>query len=234
MKIVKEFSRFAGEYNRHNIIQIEVASHLISMLDKKRYGKVLDLGCGSGAIYNNFIKNSILVDSFIAFDLSKNMLDLHPFSSNIKKICQDFNKKESFSPYNDNEFDILISSSALQWSDNLSAVLESISLLANQYYFSFFTSNTFKTLHKTAGITSPIYSKESILKSLNRYYNYEVEAVDYKLHFKSVREMFKYIKRSGVSGGSGELSYASMKRLMRDYPLDYLEFEVVFIKATKS
>jgi len=234
MKIVKEFSRFAEEYKKHNMIQVEVASRLTSMLDKKRYSKVLDLGCGSGTVYDNLNKKSIFIDKFIAFDFSQEMLNLHPSSLNIEKICSDFNRKESFLSYRNHEFDILISASALQWSDDLSAVLESISSLANQYYFAFFTSNTFSTLHKTAAILSPIYSKEFLVKNLNKYYDYELETVEYRLSFSSVREMFQYIKRSGVSGGTGQLSYRSMKQLMREYPLDYLEFEVVFVNAVKS
>ena len=234
MKIVKEFSRFAEEYKKHNMIQVEVASRLTSMLGKKRYRKVLDLGCGSGAVYDNVSKKNISIDTFIAFDFSQEMLNLHPSSSNVEKVCSDFNKKESFLAYKNSEFDVLISASALQWSDNLSAVLESISSLANGYYFAFFTSKTFATLHQVAGITSPIYSTEFLVENLNKYYSYELEAVEYRLNFSSVREMFQYIKRSGVSGGTGQLSYRSMKQLMREYPLDYLEFEVVFVKAVKS
>jgi malonyl-CoA O-methyltransferase len=234
MKIVKEFSRFAEEYTKHNMIQVEVASRLTSMLEKKRYKKVLDIGCGSGAVYDNLSKKNILVDKFIAFDFSKEMLNLHPSSLNVEKICSDFNKKESFLAYENSEFDVLISAFALQWSEDLSIVLESISSLANRYYFAFFTSKTFATLHKTAGITSPIYSKEFLVENLNKYYNYELEVVDYRLDFSSVREMFQYIKRSGVSGGTGQLSYRSMKRLMQEYPLNYLEFEVMFVKAVKS
>ena len=234
MKIVKEFSRFAEEYKKHNRIQVEVASRLTSMLDKKRYLKVLDLGCGSGAVYDNLNEKSIFIDKFIAFDFSQEMLNLHPSSLNIEKVCSDFNKKESFLSYRNHEFDVLISASALQWSNDLSSVLETISLLADKYYFAFFTSKTFATLHQTACIASPIYSKEFLIENLNKYYNYELEVVEYRLNFSSVREMFQYIKRSGVSGGTGQLSYRSMKQLMREYPLDYLEFEVVFVKAVKS
>jgi len=43
--------------------------------------------------------------------------------------------------------------------------------------------------------------------------------------------MFRYIKKSGVSGGEKQLSYKQIKHLMKAYPLDYLEFEVLFIKA---
>jgi malonyl-CoA O-methyltransferase len=41
--------------------------------------------------------------------------------------------------------------------------------------------------------------------------------------------MFRYIKGSGVSGSRNLLSFKDMKRLMKEYPLNYLEFEVAFI-----
>jgi malonyl-CoA O-methyltransferase len=234
MKIVKEFSRFADEYTKHNIIQSEVASRLTSMLTKSKYRKILDLGSGSGAVYQNLLEKNIEAENFIAFDFSNEMLSLHPLSSNLQKVCADFNQKESFKNYKKNEFEILISASALQWSSDISSVLSSISHLASEYYFAFFTSNTFKTLHQTAGIDSPIYSKQDIVKTLKEFYIFEMEEAEYRLDFASVQEMFRYIKRSGVSGGSGQLSYREMKNLVKNYPLDYLEFEVIFVKALKK
>ena len=53
----------------------------------------------------------------------------------------------------------------------------------------------------------------------------------YTLEFDSTREMFKYIKKSGVSGGEKKLSYKQTRYLMETYPLDYLEFEVLFVEA---
>ena len=232
MKIVKEFSRFAHEYDKHNVIQSEVAKRLVSMLPNKNYKKILDLGSGSGAVYKNLIEHDICVNEFIAFDFSEEMLRLHPNGHNLKKICLDFNQMDSFSSYRDKEFDTIISASALQWSKNLSAVLSSISHLAHEYYFAFFTAKTFSTLHKTAGIQSPIYTKKSIESALKKFYDYEIDEAEYHLNFDSVQEMFRYIKRSGVSGGSGQLSYKQMKHVMNTYPLEYLEFEVLFVKAS--
>ena len=234
MKIVKEFSRFADEYTKHNIVQSEVASRLTSLLTKNKYKKVLDLGSGSGAVYENLLEKNIKVNEFIAFDFSNEMLKRHPSSLNVQKICADFNQQESFKNYKNNEFEIVLSASALQWSENLTSVLSSISSLASEYYFAFFTSNTFKTLHQTAGVNSPIYSKEDIIQTLKKFYIFEIEEAEYRLDFPSVQEMFRYIKRSGVSGGSGQLSYREMKSLLKNYPLDYLEFEVIFVKALKK
>ena len=50
----------------------------------------------------------------------------------------------------------------------------------------------------------------------------------------SVHDMLRYIKRSGVGGGVKQLGYKEMKSLMLEYPLKYLEFEVIFVKVLRK
>ena len=231
MKVVREFSRFAHEYNKYNVIQKRVAKKLCKLLNNKNYEKILDLGAGDGTIYENLAEQNIKFSNFVALDFSKEMLDIHRTDKSIKKVCLDFNEKDFSSVFKSNEFDLVISSSALQWSSNLSLVLKEISLLADEFLFSFFTANTFKTLHKTVNINSPILQKEEILDSLDEFFEYELDIVEYKIDFNSVHEMLRYIKKSGVSGGVKQLGYKEMKTLMLKYPLSYLEFEVMFVKV---
>jgi len=234
MKVVKEFSRYAHEYNKYNVIQKAVAQKLCALLERKSYGKVLDLGAGDGAVYKTLLSENIKVKDFLALDFSKEMLEIHPSNNNITKLCMDFNENNLSSHFKSNEFDMIISSSALQWSSNLSSVLKEISLLGKEFFFSFFTANTFKTLHKALEIDSPILKKEEILDSLDSYFKYELEVVEYRMNFESVHEMLRYIKHSGVSGGRKQLDYKQIKNLISIYPLDYLEFEVMFVKVIRK
>jgi len=234
MKVVKEFSRYAHEYNKYNVIQKAVAQKLCTLLERKSYGKVLDLGAGDGAVYETLLKKNIKVKDFVALDFSKEMLEVHPTNTNVTKLCMDFNENNLSFYFKSNEFDLIISSSALQWSANLSSVFKEISPLANKFLFSFFTANTFKTLHKVLEIDSPILTKEEILDSLSHYFEYELEVVDYRMDFKSVHEMLRYIKHSGVSGGRKQIGYKQIKNLISIYPLDYLEFEVMFVSVSKK
>ncbi len=230
MNVIEEFSRFANLYDRYNTIQSRVAKRLTSKIDIKDYNRILDIGCGSGLVYKNIIK-SIKFNEFVVLDFSKKMLDIHPTSKNIKKIYFDFNNREDFNTLKNSSYDFIISSSALQWSRDLDMTLKEISRLSNLFYFSIFTSGTFRTLHQTAGIKSPIYDKEYIEEVVNRYYITSFELINYRLKFSNIYEMLRYIKRSGVSGGKRQLSYMQIKDIIRNYPLNYLEFEVLFIKA---
>ncbi len=232
-KVIHEFSRFAHAYKQYNMIQAEVARCLTSLLPKRYYPYIIDLGCGSGAIYSNLKEKHISYGTLIALDSSKEMLSLHPNDSMVKKVCADFNMLETYQAlYLPKEEVILISASALQWSKDLDFVFSHLASLSDKAYFAIFTSGTFCTLHQTAGIASPIYAKEQLQETIERYYEATFTLKSYRLEFKNVRDMFRYIKKSGVSGGEKQLSYKQVKRLMETYPLNYLEFEVLFVEGT--
>lgn len=230
-KAVKEFSRFADQYANYNIIQVEVARTLVEQLPSNTYTTIIDIGSGSGEVYKNVEKNDISFEQFIALDLSQKMLNIHPSGKKVKKVCADFNLSKTFDMFTVKQNAIVFSSSALQWSRDLDLTLSRLSKKASKAHFAIFTSSTFKTLHQVADIKSPIYSETELKETISRYYHATFETRKYSLHFDSVRDMFKYIKKSGVSGGEKKLSYKQMKHLMKVYPLDYLEFEVLFVKA---
>ena len=231
-KVVQEFSRFAHKYDTYNMIQAKVATRLVSKLSRQSYKNVIDIGCGSGEVYKNFQEKNILVDNFMALDSVQNMLDIHIDEEHITKICVNFNDRNFISDIPVQKYDLLISSSSLQWSTNLIYTMRELSLLSSTFYGAVFTSGTFKTLHKTAKINSPIYDIKMVQDVMSRFYkDVQFEMHQYSLEFDSTREMFKYIKQSGVSSGEKKLSYTQTKALMENYPLNYLEFEVLFIEA---
>lgn len=231
-KVIKQFARFAYQYDSYNVIQVEVARELVEKLSLTKYKTILDMGCGSGAVYKNIKKRNISVDNFIALDSATEMLELHPNDAIIEKVTADFNNIQTYKNLNVQHKDtLLLSSSALQWSKDLEFVLEQLSKKADKAYFSIFTANTFKTLHKTANIESPIFTMDFLKKVIEKYYHANFERKEYRLEFESTRDMFNYIKKSGVSGGEKQLTYRQTKELMINYPLKYLEFEVLFVEG---
>lgn len=225
MKIDSEFSKYAVEYGTYNIIQEKVATKLLSHL-KGEAKNILDLGCGRGALIE---KISWEYDRFVGIDFAKGMLELHPKSEKIECIYGDFNDQKLYEDLSKQKFDYVVSSSALQWAEDLEKIFQNIKKLANQFSLAIFTSGTFETLHKTAGLTPLLRSAKEIEELQKKYFDINFEIVKYKLEFENIRQMFRYIKKSGVSGSRKALSYKQMKDLMEEYPLNYLEFEVVFI-----
>ena len=227
MKISKQFSKNALSYEELNEIQNLVIDKLLSLV--KVQGKyILDLGCGSGALCKKISWN---YKHFTGIDFAPGMLELHPKSKKIECIYGDFNDQTLFDNLYTYKYDSIFSASALQWANNLEQVFQNIANFEAPIYLAIFTSNTFKTLNTTAGLNSLLFSKDEINKMQQKYFDANFEVVEYRLEFETTRDMLRYIKRSGVSGSRGILNYKETKKLIEDYPLDYLEFEVAFISS---
>jgi malonyl-CoA O-methyltransferase len=220
-----EFSRYAAQYGSRNVIQRLVAQKLIAATSDHPK-RILDLGCGSGTLYSRIDWN---VEHFFGVDFSASMLEHHPKGSNVELILGDFNDSSLFERLRGQHFDRIYSASALQWADDLDGVLKSLASLNTPMSLAIFTAGTFKTLHECAGVTPLLRSSDEVISIAEKHLDAHFEVLHTTLEFDSVREMFRYIKRSGVSGGRRVLNFSQTKQLMETYPLKYLEFEVVFI-----
>jgi malonyl-CoA O-methyltransferase len=226
MKISSEFSKYATHYGSYNIIQNQVATKLLKSI-KGKPKRILDLGCGSGAVIGRVDWE---FEHFVGVDFAPGMLELHPKAKKIECIYGNFNDTMLFEQLKTYTFDYTISASALQWADDLEQVFQSIKVLNTPVALAIFTSGTFKTINKTAGLEPLLRSRKELKRLQEAYFgDAKFEVVEYQLAFESVRDMFRYIKKSGVSGSRKLLSYRDTKRLMQEYPLNYLEFEVAFI-----
>ncbi|MDD2651933.1 MAG: methyltransferase domain-containing protein [Sulfurimonas sp.] len=225
MNVSSEFSRRALEYGNYNIIQNIVIEKLLTHVAHKPK-RILDIGCGSGALLRAIDWE---YEHFCGVDFAQGMLELHPKSSKIELLYADFNQNKLFENLLTYKWDFIFSASALQWAHDLEKVFYCIQKLNAPVALAIFTSGTFKTLNETASISSILRSADEIKNLAKNYFDAKFEVVNYKLEFESTRDMFRYIKKSGVSGSRKILSYKESKKLLEEYPLSYLEFEVAFI-----
>lgn len=227
MSIKNEFSKHANEYNDHNIIQQIIAKSLIREL-KKEPKRILELGCGSGQVFNHI---TWPVDFYKAIDFSPEMCKLHPKNSNVQVKCYDFDTEEFLAEIKNDSYDIVLSSSALQWSKDLNKIIKNLSYITKEINAVLFTSNTFKSIQSITNKKSPILEEKKIKDAFSKHFECEFETIMYKLEFSNKKDLFNYIKNSGVSGGTNLLDFKNAKKLYKEYKLNYLEFEVIFIKT---
>jgi len=227
MSVKKQFSKYANQYNNHNIIQQIVAKSIVRDI-KSQPKRILELGCGSGQIYKNITWD---IDYYKAIDFSDSMCELHPKAPNVKVECHDFDNSSFHESIKDEKFDLVISASALQWSKDLGKIVKRLTTITSEINAVLFTSNTFKTIQNITNTKSPILSLTEIKEAFSLHCDCEFEVYNYNLEFDNKKELFDYIKKSGVSGANSKLSYRDSKLLLQKYDLNYLEFEVIFVKA---
>jgi len=227
--VQEQFSKYAHEYNNNNIIQQIVSKALVREITNQPK-RILELGCGSGQVFKNI---NFEFEYYKAIDFSQEMCAIHPKHQNLDIICLDFDTEEFHNNLQNESYDLILSSSALQWSQDLSKILATLSTLSDTINMVLFTNNTFKTIFELSDTISPILDFENIKKSFDKFYRCEYEVLNYKMEFENKKSLFHYIKNSGVSGDKKTLSFEKAKRLYKNYNLGYLEFEVVFIKGIK-
>ena len=166
LSVKNQFSKYAKEYKNHNIIQQIVAKSLVREL-KFQPKRVLELGCGSGQVFNHI---NWEIDFYKAIDFSASMCELHPKAKNIEVKCFDFDTQEFLDEIKDNYYDIVLSSSALQWSKDLSKIIKHLSFITNEINAVLFTSNTFKKIQEITNTKSPILDEISIKIIFEIYY----------------------------------------------------------------
>jgi malonyl-CoA O-methyltransferase len=228
--INSEFGEHAKEYDAYNIIQKIVSRALVRELDFEPK-RILELGCGSGQVLKNI---DFAFEYYKAIDFSQSMCHLHPKAKNVEVCCFDFDSKECRDNIKEQYYDIVLSSSALQWSKDIEAIVGYLQEVSPRISFVLFTSNTFKTIFKITNQNSPILNIDTIKDACSKYYDCQFEILQYNLEFENKKKMFDYIKNSGVGGGNTTLSFKEAKKLYKEYPYNYLEFEVVFIKGKRK
>ena len=126
-------------------------------------------------------------------------------------------------------FDIGISASALQWSKDIENTLAFLGDSTKEVALAIFTDNTFADIYSVTNLESSLPNAHRLIEIVKKYFIMTYEIKTYKLLFEDNVSKFRYIKKSGTTGGVRRLGVVQMKNLIKNYPHDYLEFEVLFI-----
>ncbi|MCL4157044.1 UNVERIFIED_CONTAM: hypothetical protein GTU68_014090 [Idotea baltica] len=119
--IAEAFGKAATTYDKHAEFQRDVGHRLLDKLPRDLSGlKVLDLGCGTGYFSKQMIKRGAEV---VCADLSVGMLERAEQRCGASVSLYQQADAEQL-PFEDGCFDIVFSSLALQWCDDLSSPLQ--------------------------------------------------------------------------------------------------------------
>ncbi len=227
------FNKHAKTYHLFAHIQQQIAICLVQFLKQKHYAKVLDLGSGSGAVFNALERQNILIEDFIALDNSINMLKLHPTHSvNIQKISLEH---ADFEEHVFCDYDLVVSSSSLQWARDLKSVLEKIALFSKEVALAIHTDFSLHEVHEFLGTPSPLRdlkTLKSLIKNAFKNFQIELENKRFALYFNRKQDALNYLKKCGLLGGS-TLSFKQKKHFFQNMAFEKLSYEVLLFSGIK-
>lgn len=221
MNPLQAFDKAASTYSRHSHLQQKIAHELLQNIPVSP-NSVLDIGCGDGVVYRNL---PWVVDHFYALDGSSSMLKFHPEDDHIHKIHLDFDHLQHF----EREAELALSSSSLQWSNDLDSLLQKITRIAPKGAFAIFTNRSMRELHQAVNFISPLRNKTALLQVFSKHYDFHHELETYQLEFDSRKELLGYIRHSGISGKSSSSNIKALIRYAKEKKPAHLTFEVLYV-----
>jgi malonyl-CoA O-methyltransferase len=123
-RIRKAFDKSADSYDKAAVLQKEVCSRLLEKLDVMKVSPdwILDAGSGTGEAISTLQEKYKEAD-LVLLDLSERMLEKAVKQSTLKEIHAVCGDIESL-PFSDKSFDLVFSNLAMQWCNDVGAVLQ--------------------------------------------------------------------------------------------------------------
>ncbi|AZQ62436.1 malonyl-[acyl-carrier protein] O-methyltransferase BioC [Flammeovirga pectinis] len=222
-KVALRFGQNAGTYNQEAFIQKEITEELYQKIISidKNFDSCFEIGCGSGFLTKK-LKNHIL-DSYAVNDLDSSCTHQLLKENNLTFIGGDAEKIDF--PQNNA---IIVSTSALQWMQNISVLFQKINQSLNNngvLAFSTFGLENFRQIKGILNQGLTYYSINFWKKHLENEGFEILSAWEWKKDclFKDGTAVLKHIKKTGVSG-SNSSSKTWNKKTLQAFNKEYAQY----------
>lgn len=223
-KLIKNhFEKSMDKYDENAVVQRFIAEVMTKETAKikKDYGKILELGCGTGLLtrqikdnlnYKNYTANDLTDKSKIFLD--KILPEYNYISGNAQKISTN------------TKYDLIISNAMFQWFKNLDEVLDKYRNLLNKdgiLAFTTFSPDNFIELKNLTGLTLDYLPADDLKKILEKNYRIlKFETYKETLEFKSPLELLYHMKNTGVNSlDNKSWTFADVKEFCDKYNAVY-------------
>ena len=207
--IKSKFQKSLPTYQNHALLQLEMAQKLAKYIDKD-YENILEIGSYSGFLTKEII-NKISFKNYTAIDIIDSFEYIKKLSPKIKFILSDIEEIKLKEKY-----DLIISSSSLQWCNDFSKTIEKLK----------------KSLSKNGRIMIAVFGKKNlyqIKEIMNISLNYpdikEIKKLFSKdaiifeeiktLQFNSSKDVLSHLKYTGVNAVKNNTSYSKIKEFLK-------------------
>jgi len=238
--IALNFSRYAYTYDRYADAQRKAAFGLLSWLEKDRFNRILELGCGTGN-YTLLLREKFKKATIAAVDISDKMIEVS--SDKLRDKGIEFMARDAENLNLDKGFDLITSNACFHWFKDMGkALLRYRDLLKKDgiILFSTFGPLTFRELNtslrsvfKDSSIAAdnfiPIGKVEKILR--DNFKDVTIKETRFEESFASLRDLLNKIKHTGTRGEGLGSNISFGRRALGEIEKTYLK-KFHTIKAT--
>lgn len=217
-RIKQCFSKAASCYGDAASVQKKVAFQCAQYCPEGQFKKILDIGSGVGFLFSE-LKNRITFDHYISLDLVHSMLMEQKELSVPLLVAAD---GENI-PLREGQFDLLVSSSAMQWYSNPEeSIPESFKMLkkGGRFAIAIFVKGTLCELADISsrtgfGSVKNLKDAEFYMDVISGCSNIRVSFNNarHEVYFPSVVDFLRNHKRTGAVASSGSISWGKSKYL---------------------
>lgn len=220
-----KFDEYYDMYDDYSFVQKKVALNLMEFIKENNFlnnniNTILEIGCGTGIFtkeyLKEFTKEKLTLDNLILNDI----FNVEKYFDNIDNNFIEGDITTVEIP----KVDLVLSSSAFQWIENLDSLFERLSNSSNKLVFSTYTKGNLIEIKEHFGISLNYYDAEEIKDILEKYFgNIKLKTEKIILNFESPIQLLKHLKYTGVTG----LKKPSISNIRSFNKID-LTYEVVY------
>lgn len=230
-KIARRFAQAGQSYDEHAVIQKKIAKHLMGLLatyiSQDPAKRILEIGCGSGNLTNFFIESQHhQFDTYFLNDLYEEVK--HHFCTEFKnsdRIQWCIGNAENIDfP---NQLNLVISSSAIQWMQDLDGLFNKVYQSLNPQGLFCFSSFGNKNLNEIKVLTDrglSYYEMEQVQQKLEQQ-GFELlhisEGIE-TLNFLHPKHVLQHLKATGVTATGDKFRWT--KQSLETFYQGYRQF----------
>ncbi len=221
--VKKRFEKSILTYEKNALVQAQMAEKLVDRLSEvcNTFGKVLELGCGTGLLTKKIVTN-FTFNQYLANDIAESFQEyIKAINADIEYIQGDIEELEF-----QNSNDLIVSNAVFQWVQDIERFSEKLSSIAKQdgiLAFSTFGAENLKEIAFLTGNKLDYIDFES-LKNLfsNDFELLFAKQETVTLEFGTGMDVLKHLKNTGVNSLNQRIwTKKSLKSFCEDYKREF-------------